>query len=196
MTYLLPPNSRDRNELYTGDLICRESQIISNQTLESPSLSASPGASIMLMYQENGHVTLLNSTPFKTSSGMVSVYGTSSSHPSDKLLHIHHTWTPNGKGGDRRGRLLSREPFDDGRCYQTSSSPESFRRQSLPHRERTKFEGNDLWCGVMVSLPHDVIRGSTYTLYWVWDWPTEPRAPELPRGKIEIYTTCLDIKVI
>lgn len=197
MTYLLPPNERSSNVLYAEDLICKESQISANQTLESPSLSAPPGSTIMLMYQENGHVTLLRSaSPLKASSGTVYVYGTSSSKPTDRLLDIHGAWTPGGEGGDRRGRLLSREPFDDGSCYQVSGSPESIRRQRLPQRHHMDFEGNDLWCGVRVNIPNDLERGSTYSLYWVWDWPTPPKAPELPNGKIEIYTTCLDVEIV
>jgi hypothetical protein len=148
------------------------------------------------MYQENGHTTSLHTTPLKNSSGEVYVYGTEVSLPSDRLLEVHGNWTMDGAGGDRRGRLLSKSSFDDGNCYQISGSSESFRRQQLPHRKQEEFEGNDLWCGVQVDLPVDIPRGSRYTLYWVWDWPTPPKWSELPKGKVEIYTTCLDVEII
>lgn len=63
-------------------------------------------------------------------------------------------------------------------------------------REHTAFEGNDLWCGTAATLPKTLSRGSTYTLYRVWGWLTPIHLPELPFGKLEIYTTCLDISIL
>ena len=196
MTYLLPPNTRDNNILLSTDLICKDSQSQPNQTVGSPMLSAHSGSTLLLMYQENGHVTLLNQTPGKISSGNVFVYGTDQSLSSDTLEGIYNVWTPGGSGGDARGRLLKEASFDDGTCYQINSSPESYRRRVLPQRHHESFEGNDLWCGTEVTLPEGLVRGSLYTLYWVWDWPTVASPPVLPKGKIEIYTTCMDILII
>lgn len=89
MTYLLPPDSRDGNALLPTDPICKQTQMNYNQTLGSPMLSALTGDTILLMYQENGHVTLLEQTPGKASSGVVSVYGIAVPSPSDSLLAIH-----------------------------------------------------------------------------------------------------------
>ena len=121
MTHLLPPNERHGNMIFADDPICRNSQVAPNQTLESPPLAGPPSSTILLMYQENGHVTQLNATPDKASSDIVSTYRTSSSLPSDTLRGIHNVWTADGHGGDGRSRLLSRAPFDDGGYYQISS---------------------------------------------------------------------------
>jgi len=52
-------------------------------------LSALTGDTILLIYQENGHVTLLEQTPGKASSRVVSIYGTVVPSPSNLLLAIH-----------------------------------------------------------------------------------------------------------
>lgn len=57
--------------------------------------------------------------------------------------------------------------------------------------------GANLWCQNDIALPTDIPTGKPYTLYWVWDWPTEPGVdPNLPKGKAELYTTCIEIDVI
>ena len=34
-------------------------------------------------------------------------------------------------------------------------------------------------------------------MYWVWDWPTAPDVdPNVPDGKQELYTTCMDIDIV
>lgn len=70
-------------------------------------------------------------------------------------------------------------------------------RQSLPQRKHDDFEGQNLWCGTKVKIPDDAVIGSVQTLCWVWDWPTAPdTAGAPPGGKPEIYTTCVDVKVV
>ena len=91
--------------------------------------------------------------------------------------------------------FFQRAPFDNEGCYHISSSPESIRRRQLPQRQHMEFEGGDLWCGVAATIPSDVTPGSLYALYWVWDWPTEVTLPGLPKGKIEVYITCLDVLI-
>ncbi|KAF2000208.1 hypothetical protein P154DRAFT_435507, partial [Amniculicola lignicola CBS 123094] len=194
MTYLLPPNNRQVNVVFPTDRMCKASQSRLNSSWESLPIDASPNSSVMLMYQENGHVTMLNSTPGKLSSRIVSVYRTSNPLPTDLFQDIHNVWSYHEN--NTSGRLLSRSKFDDGSCYQVNGSPESIRRSELDQRPHMPFEGNDLWCGILVTLPSDIVTGSVYTLYWVWDWPSEARFPELPQGKVEIYTTCLDILII
>ena len=195
MTYLLPPNDRGANVILPTDTICKNTQLVDIQTAGSPVLIAHAGDKIALRYQENGHVSLPQNTPGKPpGSGTVSIYGTSSSAPEDTLLGIHNIWTIDGLGGDRRGQLLSRQYFDDGECYQINSGPISEDRQRRFPHVPDDIQGADLWCRNIVTLPEDLVTGSLYTLYWVWDWPTAPGTTGLPSGKIEIYTTCMDSK--
>ncbi|GKU09412.1 unnamed protein product [Fusarium langsethiae] len=63
-------------------------------------------------------------------------------------------------------------------------------------------QGADLWCQADVRLPSDLPTSGTYTLYWVWDWPTVsdglPAAGQTPSTKIvspQIYTPCLNIQL-
>jgi hypothetical protein len=194
MTYLLPPNLAGHVSIDPRDSICKNSQQVPNQTAESPLISASRFDSLLLMYQENGHVTKLKETPGKATSGKIFVYGTNQSLESDEFLSIHHVWTKDGSGGDGRGQLLTETTFDDGSCYQINDTPESVLRRSLPQRAHLEFEGENLWCGVLVTLPEAAAIGSLYTLYWVWDWPTTSSVA-LPQGKMEVYTTCLDVLI-
>ncbi|KAI1911365.1 hypothetical protein LOZ61_003888 [Ophidiomyces ophidiicola] len=199
MTYLLPPNTRP---IGTGvlpeDKMCMDTQRTREQTAGSPRLKASPGAMIALRFQENGHVSLPDAQPGKPKNrGFVYVYGTSNPRPDDTLLSIHKVWNSAGTGGDRRGQLLSRQNFDDGRCYQINDQPISkMRQQKFPH-QANELMGADMWCQQDIALPQNVPAGKPYTLYWVWDWPTAPGAdPGIPKGKAEIYTTCMDIDVV
>jgi hypothetical protein len=47
-----------------------------------------------------------------------------------------------------------------------------------------------------VAIPSDIQADSTYIVYWVWQWPTEPGALGLPDGKDEYYTTCSDLDIV
>jgi hypothetical protein len=62
------------------------------------------------------------------------------------------------------------------------------------------LQGANLWCATNVTLndknQQPLPAGSTIALYWVWDWPTAPGIdPNLPDGKQESYTTCMDITI-
>ena len=195
MVNLIPPNGgRTINTIFDTDLMCKSSQTTQTQTNGSPRLQAAPGANIALRYQENGHVTLPQNQPGKPANrGTVYVYGTTKPSPTDSLLGIHRVWTPDGTGGDGRGVLLSTQNFDDGQCYQVNSGSISVQRQAQFSHVATSLMGADLWCQQDIALPADA--SGTYTLYWVWDWPTLPGTPGFPDGKQEIYTTCMDIDV-
>ncbi|KAK4987400.1 hypothetical protein LTR50_004637 [Elasticomyces elasticus] len=178
-----------------------QSQETFNQTAGSPMPGVSAGSWIALRYQENGHVTILppdtRAVPGKLTRGVVSIYGTTQPAPDDKLQAIHNVWTKDGKGEDGRGRLLARSSFDDRACYQVNNTTESQRRQSLPQRQHDDFEGQNLWCGTRVKIPDGAVAGSVQTLYWVWNWPTAPGPVGAPLGgKSEIYTMCIDVKVV
>lgn len=194
MVNLIPPNGRTINTILDSDLMCKSTQTTESQTNNSPRLQAAPGSSIALRYQENGHVTLPENQPGKPDNrGTVYVYGTTSPSPTDSLLGIHRVWTADGSGGDKRGVLLSTQNFDDGQCYQVNGGPISAQRQAQFAHVATPLMGGDLWCQQDIALPTEA--SGTYTLYWVWDWPTLPGTAGFPDGKQEIYTTCMDVDV-
>lgn len=198
MVNLLPPNGRpEGNKILDTDLLCKESQSKPNTDKENPNLKAAPGSFVALRYQENGHVTLPeNAIGKEENRGFVYIYGTSDPKPSDTLMSIHKVWNADGSGGDKRGKLLATQNFDDGQCYQVNGDKISQERQKeFPHGP-SELMGKDLWCQNNVKLPDDVESGKPYTLYWVWDWPTLPNVDAgLPDGKAEVYTTCMDIDV-
>lgn len=194
MVNLIPPNGRTINTILDTDLMCKSTQTTESQTNGSPRLQAAPGANIALRYQENGHVTLPQNQPGKPDNrGTVYVYGTTQPSPTDSLVGIHRVWTADGSGGDGRGVLLSTQNFDDGQCYQVNSGAISVQRQAEFSHVATSLMGADLWCQQDIALPTDA--SGTYTLYWVWDWPTLPGTAGFPDGKQEIYTTCMDVDV-
>jgi hypothetical protein len=185
----VPPDGRPTgNEILSTDLICRQSQFIGNQTAGNPALVAAPGDNIGLIYQENGHVTLLQNSPTKpVGSGTIFIYGTNQPSNNDTYLGIHRVWNTAGTGGDKRGKLLATRPFDDGQCFQNNTSP-------LAEARRAEFHplGNDLSCQSDVQLPTDA-GTSQYTLYWVWEWPTLNSTGAVITN--QSYTTCMDINM-
>jgi hypothetical protein len=198
MTNLIPPNGRSTgNEILSTDLMCMSSQQEQVQTDGSPRLQAAAGDAIALRYQEDGHVTLPDNQPGKPANrGTVFVYGTTQPNSSDTLLGIHKVWNADQTGGDMRGVLLSSQNFDDGQCYQINSGNISQQRQQqFPHTANALM-GADLWCQHDIQLPANAPSGQPYTLYWVWDWPTTPGVdPNVPDGKQELYTTCIDVDI-
>lgn len=194
MTYLLPPNGG--SNAFTKDMkVCAPAQTIGNQTPGSPALKASPGDMVAMRYQENGHVTIPNTQAGKpTNRGTVFIYGTSNPSNDDTYLGVKQ-WTANGKGGDGRGVLLATRNYDDGRCYQVNGQPISTQRQAqFPHSPESEM-GVNMWCQSDVAIPANV-NTATYTLYWVWDWPTAAGTPGFPNGKNESYTTCMDVQIV
>lgn len=199
MTYLIPPNTRANvTLLLPSDKMCKDTQQERKQTDGSPRLHASPGSAIALRYQENGHVTLPQNQPGKPKNrGTVYVYGTTEPRVGEKLLDVYGSWNADGTGGDQRGVLLSKQNFDDGRCYQINDDEISQYRQKMYPHQANQLMGADLWCQQDIRLPSNAPSGKLYTLYWVWDWPTAPGVdPTYPQGKQEIYTTCMDIDVV
>ncbi|MCJ1383450.1 hypothetical protein MMC17_006564 [Xylographa soralifera] len=198
--YLVPPNGRQNQSLILStDPLCKSSQSSqNNQTVGNPRLQAPVGSKIALQYQENGHVSLPNNQPGKPPhGGLVYIYGTSSPQVNDSLLNVHRSWTTDGTGGNKQGKLLATQYFDDGRCYQINGGNISVARQAEFKFAPSNAMGANLWCQNDVLLPSDAEAGKPYTLYWVWDWPTAAGVdPSLPSGKEEIYTSCMDIDVI
>jgi hypothetical protein len=151
-----------------------------------------------MKYLENGHVTLPQNTPGKPiGGGTVFVFGTS--QPSnDELLVAVLQWTADGKGDDKRERLLASQSFDDGRCYQINAGNISIARQHAFPNPVKKQPGsvNEQWCETDVMIPSELVFGSTYSVYWVWQWATAPGTPRALEGKDEYYTTCSDVDIV
>ncbi|PGH05506.1 hypothetical protein AJ80_08327 [Polytolypa hystricis UAMH7299] len=199
MQHLIPANGRPTGtKILATDKICRDTQLQKTQTSGFPRLKAAQGAFVALRYQENGHVTLPESAPGKPDNrGTVYVYGTTDPRPEDTLLSIHKVWNAKGTGGDGRGMLLSTHNYDDGRCHQKNDGPISTDRQKKFKHEAEQPMGVDLWCQNNLRLPANAPSGKPYTLYWVWDWSTVPGGDKnLPEGKPELYTTCIDIDIV
>ena len=198
MVHLLPPNGRPGgNQILPTDPMCKVAQQNQEQASGSPRLQASAGSLVALRYQENGHVTIPDAPPGKPkNSGVVYVYGTTQPSPSDTFLAIHNVWNTAGTGGDKRGKLIATQNFDDGQCYQVNDKPVSKQRQTEFQHTPDTIMAADLWCQNDIMIPSDAPAGKPYTLYWVWDWSTVPGGePGLPNGKAEIYTTCMDIDI-
>jgi hypothetical protein len=199
MTYLIPPSSRANvTQILPTDKMCKDTQQEAKQSDGSPRLQANAGAAIALRFQENGHVTLPQNQPGKPANrGFVYVYGTTQPKTGENFLDVHGTWNADGTGGDGRGVLLSKQNFDDGRCYQVNSGKISETRQAKYTHTASQLMGADLWCQQDIQLPSNAPSGKPYTLYWVWDWPTAAGVdPTYPNGKAETYTTCMDVDVV
>lgn len=192
MQHHLPPNGRDAElGILPSDRICRDSQRAGQSSDIFPRLWARPGDFIALQHQENGHVTLPEATPHKEHGGTIYIYGTHTPSEDDTLLSIHRVWNADGTGGDGRGSLLAIRPFDDGQCYQINDGPMSLTRQDAFRKAPADPQGADLWCQSDIRLPGDI--HDTYTLYWVWEWPSKPGDIDRPA---EIYTSCMDVNVL
>lgn len=201
----LPPNARPAGAvLYKTDPICSPQQTTSNYTnSEFPMLVTAPGDYIAMQHQENGHVTIPTTQTNKPRNrGTIYIYGTENARANDTLLSIHNVWNVNGTGGDGRGKLLATRNYDDGQCYQVNSGAISTSRQAQFSKVAANPMGSDLWCQSDIQLPTDIPTGANYTLYWVWDWPTLNKANAMigEEGvnvtKPEIYTSCMDLKIV
>ena len=188
----------DSTGITNNDKMCKMTQQTAYQADGSPRLQAAPGALVSLRYQENGHVTLPENQKGKPSNrGTVYIYGTTQPKFPELFLDVFGKWSADGTGGDRRGRLLATQPFDDGYCYQVNGGNISTTRQAEHPHEPDQLMGANVWCQNNIAIPTDAETGKPYVLYWVWDWPTEPGVdPNLPNGKAEIYTTCADVDIV
>ena len=198
MVHILPPNGTPVDVgITTNDVMCFPSQQKPTQSSDSPRLKAAAGDMIALRYQENGHVTLPDTNPGKPPNrGTVYVYGTTQPSDNEKFLDVHKSWTLDGNGGNKKGKLLATLNYDDGRCYQINGGPISAARQKQFPHQADQLMGQDLWCQSDLVIPKDAPSGKPYTLYWVWDWPTKAGAdPGLPKGKAQTYTTCMDVDI-
>ncbi|PNH45916.1 hypothetical protein VD0004_g2046 [Verticillium dahliae] len=158
------------NEVSGAGLPLCKQPVTAPQDPSFPVLTAAPGDQIAIRYLENGHVT--NLEPGRLDhGGVVYIYGTTDPRPDDTLADIHLKWTPDGKGGDGRGKLLATRKYDDGRCYEANGFDRSDRRQDEFPVQTNELTGPNNWCQSDVSLAKDLPQGTQYTLYWVWNWP-------------------------
>lgn len=193
----VPASPEDIQGVQASDAMCKKTQQAQYQSNGSPRLKAAAGDMVALRYEENGHVTLPKNQPGKPDNrGNVYIYGTTQPKSDEKFLDIYGKWNTDGTGGDKRGKLLATQPFDDGQCYQVNGGSISADRQKQYPHSAGQLMGTDLWCQNDIKIPTDAQSGKPYTLYWVWDWPTIPGVdPGLPKGKAEIYTSCMDIDI-
>jgi hypothetical protein len=201
--WLIPPPEQHSSFVNQANLLCHPSQRTQNQSPGFPRLQTAPGSMVAMRYAENGHATIpgggtgLLGKPEK--GGTAFVFGTSQPQRSETLLDVLQ-WTHDGRGGDGRGRLLTSQNFDDGRCYQLGNGADlaSWRKAHIPNplvgQPGTEHE---VLCETDVPIPLDIEVGKPYTLYWVWQWPNAPgKDPNLPSGKDEYYTSCADLDVV
>lgn len=112
----------DTEGIFPNDTMCKHTQETQYQSPGNPRLQASPGDLVALRYQENGHVTLPGNQPGKPPNrGTVYIYGTTQPKFPELFLDVFGQWNTDGSGGDKRGKLLATQPFDDGYCYQVNS---------------------------------------------------------------------------
>ncbi|KAF2469164.1 uncharacterized protein BDR25DRAFT_51495 [Lindgomyces ingoldianus] len=200
--FLNPPLQQQPPFINATNLLCHPSQRAQKQNDKYPRLQAVPGGFMALRYMENGHVTAPSPQVGKPEKGgTIFVYGTTQPSENEKIATVLQ-WTKDGSGGDKRGVLLGANDFDDGRCYETNDTPISKQRKTSDPNfalgQVSDGPGNyPLFCETNVALPKDTATGKTYTLYWVWQWPTSPgKVDVLPNGKDEYYTTCMDVDVV
>ncbi|KAH7319290.1 hypothetical protein BKA65DRAFT_98747 [Rhexocercosporidium sp. MPI-PUGE-AT-0058] len=188
--WLLPPNGRGNTFLPT-DPMCRSNQAKPQQTPDYPTLTAAPGDHVALRYFENGHVTLFSNNLGKPAGrGTVFIYATKESQPTDTYLGIHRVWNTEGTGGDKRGKLIATRPYDDGQCFQINGKSASRQAQAGGF---TAQDGSDLLCQNDFKIPSDAGTSGSYTLYWVWEWPTLNADGAIVVN--ESYTSCMDISL-
>ncbi|KAI5242322.1 hypothetical protein E4T42_07748 [Aureobasidium subglaciale] len=198
--YLLPPLVSGRTRIDGTDLLCHPSQRTSNYANTNyPRLKATPGSYVAMKYLENGHVTLPQNQPGKPKSGgTVFVYSTSQPSDTEKIADVLK-WNSAGTGGDKRGAQIAAQNFDDGRCHQINPGTISTQRQTnFPDRVAGQPDSSvEQWCETDVHVPTTYKTGDTLTVYWVWQWPTEPGVEEVyPTGKDEYYTSCAEIEIV
>ena len=167
ITYLLPPNTHDNNILLSTNFICKDSQSQPNQIVGNLILSAHSSNALLLIYQKNGYITLLNQMLGKISFRNVFVYKTDQSLSSDTLEGIYNVQTLDSSGSNTKRHLLKEVLFNNDTCYQINSSPESYCRRVLPQRHHKSFKRNNLWYKTEITLPKNLVRGSLYILYQV-----------------------------
>jgi hypothetical protein len=209
--FLIPPNG---SKGLTPDLsLVRDSQKTltdGSYPAQFPMLSVAPGDFVAIKHRENGHVSRADKTnPTKpVNRGTIYLYGTTETDLSNlKLMDVHLKWTSDGKGGDGKGKLLATRNYDDGQCHETIPGTGDIEGIVGFRKQFSKVEA--LLCQVNLQIPKDAPVGKTYTVIWVWDWPTmnvqgvavPPASYDATSGETfvttpELYTGVLDYKIV
>ena len=175
-----------------GATVCPSFQSQQVQSPQFPRLKASPGEMVAIRYAENGHVTIREAGR-PESGGLTWVYGTTQGTQNPKLTDVMGKWNADGTGGNKGGKLLTTQYFDDGRCYEMNPSAGSAVRQAAAPLNGTlplpNYSG--LHCQSNFRLPEDAPVGQPYTLYWVWNFSMVAQ-PQL----YEYFTFCMDVDIV
>lgn len=195
LTWLSPQNpvGGGRTRIDDTDMLCHPNQQAPNNSTDYPNLVTTAGNNIAVRYLENGHVSLpLNQIGKVPGAGLVYVYGTTAPKQGEKLANVLQ-WNANGTLED--GRLLTVNVYDDGRCYQVDAQSNISIARQAEFPNLVNDQPHELWCQNNVQIPQDAT--GTMTMYWVWQWPTQPNIDvNMPAGKDEIYTSCMDINIV
>ena len=141
--------------------VCKENQRKPINRSNFPRLKARPGELVISSHFENGHVTLQRVENPAGFPGFMYWFGTGSPREVTTFGEVL-SWG-DGKEGPKNGTLLKVNPYDDGLCAEPNGTPLSAQRGVGPTRENKACRGN-------FRLPADLKSGSTYTVYWVWDF--------------------------
>ncbi|KAF7856980.1 hypothetical protein EAF04_009740 [Stromatinia cepivora] len=202
------------NDISSDTPICNSKQTPGAKSVDSAyqALSAAPGDFVAVRYQENGHVTEPTQADTPTQgkgfgSGLVYVYGTADSKATDKINSIHNVWNKDGTGGDKRGKLLAVQYYDDMACFLAGNTngdlfvdtPTGKKTLAAVRQEAYPFTptdpmGANLWCQTDFQIPAEAQANKDYSIYWVWDWPTMDKTTG-QRVVNETYTSCADIAI-
>lgn len=205
--WLSPPLEQQPPFISQHNFLCHPAQRTAHQTPDYPRLQSVAGGMLAMRYAEGGHATIIGGgvglSGKPEQGGTVFVFGTSRPSAEEALTDVLQ-WNRDGTGGDRRGRLLTAQNFDDGRCYQLrKESPlANARKAQVPNPVAGQpGSDNELLCETDVRLPIDAELGKPYTLYWVWQWPTAPHIDlaypdKEDAGKDEYYTSCMDVDIV
>lgn len=166
----------------TNPAICKP--LSSSDTTQYPYLKAGAGDYVALQYQENGHVSQPDLTPRPYRGGNVYVYGTMEHQDSDGINDVLNSWTVDGTGGNKKGKLIASHYFDDGQCFQDAPG------NPIVDERSAKYGVSELYCQTDLQLPADLPSEGKYTLMWVWNWP---RIIDDNTNVTEIYTSCAQI---
>ena len=170
--------------------VCMDRQQQQIQSEGFPRLQASPGDMISLRYIENGHTTAPQAGR-SPNSGDISIYGTTDGKTKFTIGQVSG-WSKDGSSD--KGKLITKQPYDDSHCYQVSATEISQDRQKkFPLNGEKPVDGStDLPCQNNLILPEDAPLNQPYTLFWVWNYTWA----EMDPGKIEIYANCVDVDVV
>ena len=187
IVYQIPENPKEFVD--NNDYACHPFQRTQNQTQQFPRLKVSSGGYVAMKYLENGHVTQPWVNQGKPdNSGTAFVYGTTQPKNDEKLVDVLQ-WTADGSGGDKRGRLLTAQNFDDGRCHQVNPNS-CIASMRMGKDSDDKMEQ---WCETDLQIPTNYTAGTTLSIYWIWQWST---SVSFENGKDQFYSTCSDFDIV